>query len=194
MLDEDDSQAFSELRVWLQLRNGLIHHAKVVRLKTGEAFQIPLNIRTFSKATQWILRCPYFWITYLFWKENHHAIFFFGHFCWNHEDTDPPPQSWPSRGSIEFQNVFLRYRPELPTVLNGLTLKIEGREKMLRLWLGFAMGGEFFKNNLVGLFDDWGYGWLFFLECFWKFSMCFFWAFLLGCSWFIWWHLWSCLS
>jgi len=48
----------------------------------------------------------------------------------HHCDTDPPPQSWPSRGSIEFQNVFLRYRPELPTVLNGLTLKIEGREKI----------------------------------------------------------------
>ena len=30
------------------------------------------------------------------------------------QDSDPPPP-WPQHGSIEFQNVFLRYRPELPT-------------------------------------------------------------------------------
>ena len=44
--------------------------------------------------------------------------------------NDPAPNSWPQQGHIEFQNVFLRYRPELPTVLNGLSLEIRGREKI----------------------------------------------------------------
>lgn len=47
----------------------------------------------------------------------------------HHCDSDPPPP-WPQYGSIEFQNVFLRYRPELPTVLNGLSLQIKAKEKI----------------------------------------------------------------
>eukprot|EP00913_Durusdinium_trenchii_P002361 g2179.t1 len=48
----------------------------------------------------------------------------------HHCENDPAPNSWPTSGSIEFQNVFLRYRPELPTVLNGLSLEIRSREKI----------------------------------------------------------------
>ena len=38
----------------------------------------------------------------------------------------PPPQTWPSRGSIEFRDVAMGYRVELPTVLSGCSFTIEG--------------------------------------------------------------------
>ncbi|KAL6722375.1 ATP-binding cassette transporter yor1 [Lecanora helva] len=41
-----------------------------------------------------------------------------------------PPSSWPPNGSIDFENVELRYRPELPLVLKSLTLSIHGGEVM----------------------------------------------------------------
>ncbi|KAL0247372.1 hypothetical protein I308_104408 [Cryptococcus tetragattii IND107] len=41
-----------------------------------------------------------------------------------------PPASWPSEGSIEFKDVRMRYRPELPDVLKGLTLNVGGSEKI----------------------------------------------------------------
>ncbi|CAJ1373645.1 unnamed protein product [Effrenium voratum] len=48
----------------------------------------------------------------------------------HHLPSDPTPNSWPREGSIEFQDIFLRYRPELPTVLNGLSLEVRAREKI----------------------------------------------------------------
>ncbi|CAE8713287.1 unnamed protein product [Polarella glacialis] len=44
--------------------------------------------------------------------------------------TDPPVASWPLEGRVELQEVQLRYRPELPLVLTGLSLTIEPREKL----------------------------------------------------------------
>lgn len=41
-----------------------------------------------------------------------------------------PPTNWPTKGDIEFNNVELRYRSELPLVLKGLTLKINAKEKI----------------------------------------------------------------
>ncbi len=43
--------------------------------------------------------------------------------------TDPGPE-WPSVGAIEFDNVQLRYRPDLPLVLKGLTFTINPGEKV----------------------------------------------------------------
>jgi ATP-binding cassette subfamily C (CFTR/MRP) protein 1 len=40
-----------------------------------------------------------------------------------------PPQ-WPTRGHIEFHDVELRYRPELPPVIKGLTCTIHAGEKL----------------------------------------------------------------
>ena len=40
------------------------------------------------------------------------------------------PFGWPSRGAITFSNLKLRYRPELPLVLKGVSAKIEPREKI----------------------------------------------------------------
>ncbi|KAJ4816006.1 multidrug resistance-associated protein 1 [Rhynchospora pubera] len=41
-----------------------------------------------------------------------------------------PPPGWPSAGVIEFKDVWLRYRPELPPVLHGISFRIEGSEKI----------------------------------------------------------------
>ncbi|CAK9265220.1 unnamed protein product [Sphagnum jensenii] len=45
------------------------------------------------------------------------------------EDYRPPP-GWPSAGAIEFKNVVMRYRPELPPVLHGLSVQISSMEKV----------------------------------------------------------------
>lgn len=37
---------------------------------------------------------------------------------------------WPSKGAIDVQNVIVRYRPGLPTVLNNLTFSIAAKEKV----------------------------------------------------------------
>ena len=44
--------------------------------------------------------------------------------------TDPAEGEWPTAGAVEFKDVELRYRPELPLVLKGLTFTIEAGEKV----------------------------------------------------------------
>lgn len=44
-------------------------------------------------------------------------------------DKKPPPE-WPSEGRIEFNKVVLKYRPELPSVLKGLSMDVKGGEKI----------------------------------------------------------------
>lgn len=39
-------------------------------------------------------------------------------------------ESWPTEGALTFENVQLRYRPELPLVLKGLTFNIKPGEKV----------------------------------------------------------------
>ncbi|CAI7871418.1 unnamed protein product [Closterium sp. NIES-53] len=41
-----------------------------------------------------------------------------------------PPSSWPDRGAITFENLQIRYRPDLPLVLKGVSLQINGGEKV----------------------------------------------------------------
>ncbi|KAI6703377.1 hypothetical protein NL676_012513 [Syzygium grande] len=41
-----------------------------------------------------------------------------------------PPPGWPSPGYIKFEDVVLRYRPELPPVLHGLSFSVAPREKL----------------------------------------------------------------
>ncbi|GAV26690.1 hypothetical protein PMKS-000145 [Pichia membranifaciens] len=41
-----------------------------------------------------------------------------------------PPASWPQNGQIEFKNVSLKYRPELPYVVKDLNLSFKGGEKV----------------------------------------------------------------
>ncbi|KAM7270310.1 hypothetical protein ACFE04_029524 [Oxalis oulophora] len=41
-----------------------------------------------------------------------------------------PPPGWPSSGSIKFEDVVLRYRPELPPVLHGVSFTVSPSEKI----------------------------------------------------------------
>lgn len=41
-----------------------------------------------------------------------------------------PPPGWPSAGSIRFEDVVLRYRPELPPVLHGISFRISPSDKV----------------------------------------------------------------
>lgn len=41
-----------------------------------------------------------------------------------------PPPGWPSAGAVSFKNVVMRYRPDLPPVLHGLTVDIRSQEKV----------------------------------------------------------------
>lgn len=45
------------------------------------------------------------------------------------ENKRPPP-GWPSAGLIKFEDVVLRYRPELPPVLHGLSFTISPSDKV----------------------------------------------------------------
>ncbi|KAG7362244.1 multidrug ABC transporter permease/ATPase [Nitzschia inconspicua] len=48
----------------------------------------------------------------------------------HHKDTDTQLRDWPSRGTIEFRDSKLRYRPGLPLVLKGLNLTIPSQAKV----------------------------------------------------------------
>ncbi|TKY71949.1 ABC transporter C family member 2 [Spatholobus suberectus] len=45
-------------------------------------------------------------------------------------DDNRPPPGWPSLGTIRFEDVVLRYRPELPPVLHGLSFTIFPSDKV----------------------------------------------------------------
>ncbi|KAJ3876293.1 ABC transporter [Lentinula edodes] len=48
-----------------------------------------------------------------------------------HELPDKrPPSPWPSQGHVEFKDVILKYRPELPPVLKGISMNVKGGEKI----------------------------------------------------------------
>ncbi|CAG0893468.1 unnamed protein product [Cyprideis torosa] len=41
-----------------------------------------------------------------------------------------PPKSWPEKGSITFNHVYARYRPNVPRVLRNVSFRIEGGERV----------------------------------------------------------------
>ncbi|GLT85717.1 hypothetical protein SLE2022_038970 [Rubroshorea leprosula] len=45
-------------------------------------------------------------------------------------ESNRPPPGWPSSGSIRFEDVVLRYRPELPPVLHGISFTISPSDKV----------------------------------------------------------------
>ncbi|KAG0691497.1 hypothetical protein DFH29DRAFT_884280, partial [Suillus ampliporus] len=49
------------------------------------------------------------------------------------EDHKSPVQ-WPEHGTMEFNNVKMAYRPGLPNVLRGISIKVRGEEKILYCW------------------------------------------------------------
>jgi ATP-binding cassette subfamily C (CFTR/MRP) protein 5 len=44
--------------------------------------------------------------------------------------ANTPSPSWPAKGGISIKGVNMRYRPELPLVLKGLTLEVKPQEKI----------------------------------------------------------------
>lgn len=46
------------------------------------------------------------------------------------EETVNIDVKWPDRGEILFENLALRYRPELDLVLKGVTAQIQSKEKI----------------------------------------------------------------
>lgn len=45
-------------------------------------------------------------------------------------DEHRPPGGWPSAGAVEFVDVVMRYRPDLPPVLHGVSISIKPMEKI----------------------------------------------------------------
>ena len=41
-----------------------------------------------------------------------------------------PPANWPSKGTVEFTDVFMKYRPDLPYVLTKFSISIESCSKI----------------------------------------------------------------
>jgi ABC-type multidrug transport system fused ATPase/permease subunit len=41
-----------------------------------------------------------------------------------------PPVTWPAHGQIVLKDVILKYRPELPSVLKGLSMDVKAGEKV----------------------------------------------------------------
>ena len=49
----------------------------------------------------------------------------------SHEIPERKPAApWPSEGKLEIKDAFLKYRPELPLVLKGLSMTVKGGEKI----------------------------------------------------------------
>ncbi|KAI0833290.1 ABC protein [Trametes gibbosa] len=44
--------------------------------------------------------------------------------------TEKPPPEWPTKGAVEFKEVVMRYREGLPLVLKGLSMQVNGGEKI----------------------------------------------------------------
>ncbi|XP_058082150.1 ABC transporter C family member 14-like isoform X2 [Magnolia sinica] len=49
--------------------------------------------------------------------------------AWEIKDSLPPP-NWPTKGDVDLKALQLRYRPNTPLVLKGITLSIQGGEKV----------------------------------------------------------------
>ncbi|XP_010523938.1 PREDICTED: ABC transporter C family member 4-like [Tarenaya hassleriana] len=49
--------------------------------------------------------------------------------AWEIKETVPPP-SWPFQGNVHLEDLKVRYRPNTPLVLKGITLDIHGGEKI----------------------------------------------------------------
>ena len=48
-----------------------------------------------------------------------------------HEIQEAKPAApWPSEGKLEIKDAVLKYRPELPLVLKGLSMTVQGGEKI----------------------------------------------------------------
>ena len=72
-------------------------------------------------------------------ENNMHAVEWIVHYATEIEQEAPhkipeqkPPQavSWPAQGQIVLKDIVLKYRPELPSVLQGLSMDVKVGEKV----------------------------------------------------------------
>lgn len=49
--------------------------------------------------------------------------------AWTIKDRQPPP-NWPTKGNVELKDLQVRYRPNTPLVLKGISLNIRGGDKI----------------------------------------------------------------
>jgi len=47
-----------------------------------------------------------------------------------HGVIEDPPKEWPSQGALRFENLEMRYRPELPLVLKGVSFEVQPGQKI----------------------------------------------------------------
>ena len=78
-------------------------------------------------------------------------------------ENNRPPPGWPAAGVIEFQDVVLRYRPELPPVLHGISFKISASEKIGIV--GRTGAGKSSMLNALFRIVELEKGWIFIDDC-----------------------------
>lgn len=69
-------------------------------------------------------------------------------------DNTDLPTPWPSAGVIEVNDAVVRYRPDLPPVLSGLTMSIRGGEHIGivgRTGAGKSTGARILTDNCLNV-------------------------------------------
>lgn len=62
-----------------------------------------------------------------------------------------PPASWPSQGALEVEKLVIKYAPELPNVLHGISFRVEPRQKV---GIVGATGGSERDREANGIADS----------------------------------------
>ena len=74
-----------------------------------------------------------------------------------HEIEDRKPAAeWPAQGAIEFRDITMRYRPKLPLVLRGLSLSVNGGEKIGVVGRLVVSVRQAWKHDLIAAQDGSG--------------------------------------
>jgi ABC-type multidrug transport system fused ATPase/permease subunit len=123
--------------------------------KTGVALsyilsiqQVGINVSVILSCTQQVLLQAFGWmVRQLAEVENNmNSVERIVYYARDLEQEPPheiperkPIASWPSDGKLEIKEAVLKYRPELPLVLKGLSMTVKGGEKIgiVGRWVAF---------------------------------------------------------
>ena len=72
-----------------------------------------------------------------------------------YDGKESPPNDWPSKGLIKYENVSLSYDKNLPNVLNNITLTIKPTEKIGIIGRTGAGKSSFFQT-LFRMYEPYG--------------------------------------
>uniref|UniRef100_A0A2N9G8D3 ABC-type xenobiotic transporter n=1 Tax=Fagus sylvatica TaxID=28930 RepID=A0A2N9G8D3_FAGSY len=93
-------------------------------------------IRSFLRKHSWSYDYPLFWEAGCLVENRMVSVERIKQFtkipseaAWEINDRIPPP-SWPAHGNINLKDLQVRYRPNTPLVIKGITLSIQGGEKI----------------------------------------------------------------